>query len=217
MKYLGIPISDKVLGIGAFQGICNKMNKRLYPWRKFMTSGGKLILTNSCLSSLPMYVMGFYFLPKGIHSKMDTLRSRFFWRGAGDEFKYHMAKWVAICKPKIHGGLGIVNIEIMNRCLLTKWIWKIESGSEDLWCKLFRAKYMQSNNFYCPDQKGSSQFWKGLHKLKHLYQWGAKYRVHKGDKARFWHDSWIGSIPLKIQYNLLFDICENQNALVLEV
>jgi len=79
-----------------------------------------------------MYVMGFYFLPKGLHSKMDTIRSRFFWRGADDIFKYHMAKWVSVCKPKIHGGLGIINTEIMNQCLLTKWIWKIEAGSEEL-------------------------------------------------------------------------------------
>jgi hypothetical protein len=99
---MGIPISNKVLGISAFQGICNKMIKRLDPWKgKFMTSWAKLILTNSCLSSLHMYVMGFYFLPKGVHSKMDTIRSRFFWRGAGDEFKYDMSKWIAICKPKI--------------------------------------------------------------------------------------------------------------------
>lgn len=149
IKYLGIPISDRVSGIGAFQGILNKMIKRLDPWKgKHMTSGGKLILTNTCLSSLPMYVMGFYFLPKGLHSKMDTVRSRFFWRGADDVFKYHMAKWVSLCRPKIHGGLGIINTEIMNQCLLTKWIWKIEAGSKEIWCKLLKAKYMKTGNFF---------------------------------------------------------------------
>ena len=33
MKYLGIPVSDMVLCIGAFQGILNKMIKRLDPWK----------------------------------------------------------------------------------------------------------------------------------------------------------------------------------------
>jgi hypothetical protein len=95
IKYLGIPISDKVLGIGAFQGLPTRMTKRLDPWKgKFMTSSGKLILTNSCLSNLPMYVMRFYMLPKGVHKKMDTVRSKFFWQGARDQFKYHMAKWM---------------------------------------------------------------------------------------------------------------------------
>jgi hypothetical protein len=95
IKYLGIPMSDKVLGIGAFQGLSTRMTKRLDPWKgKFMTSSGKLILTNSCLSNLPMYVMRFYMLPKGVHKKMDTVRSKFFWQGSKDQFKYHMAKWM---------------------------------------------------------------------------------------------------------------------------
>lgn len=76
-----------------FQGIPNKMLKRLDPWKgKCMTSGGKLILSNSCLTSLPMYVMGFYLLPyllpKGMHKKMDAIRGKFFWQGVGEAFKY---------------------------------------------------------------------------------------------------------------------------------
>lgn len=66
MKYLGIPISDRHLDITAFNDIYNKMRKRLDPWKgKNLTSRGRLTLTDSCLSSLPMYIMGFYLIPKG--------------------------------------------------------------------------------------------------------------------------------------------------------
>jgi len=79
IKYIGIAVSDRFLGIPAFQGLAEKTLKRLDPWKgKFMTSGGKLMLTNTCLSNLPMYVMGFYLLPKGVHSKLDFIRSKFF-------------------------------------------------------------------------------------------------------------------------------------------
>jgi hypothetical protein len=99
VNYLGIPVSNRVIGSGVFQIIPNRMLKRLDPWKgKFMTSGGKLILTNSCLTNLPMYIMGFYMLPKGVHDKMDMIRSKFFWQGAGDTLKYHMAKWILVCK-----------------------------------------------------------------------------------------------------------------------
>jgi hypothetical protein len=69
---------------------------------------GQTYLKNSCLTNLPMYMMGFYMLPKGVHGKMDMIRSKFFWQAVGDTFKYHMAKWISVCKPKIHGGLGII-------------------------------------------------------------------------------------------------------------
>lgn len=89
---------------------------------------GKLILTNNCLSNLPMYVMGFYMLPKGVHTKMDNIRAKFFWQGARKSFKYHVAKWISASKPKIFGGLGILNTYLMNQCLITKFIWKLEKG-----------------------------------------------------------------------------------------
>lgn len=45
-----------------------------------------------------------------------------------------------------------------------------------------RVFFFNSNNL------GASQFWKGLHKVKHLFHWGAEYHVRKGDKViRFWH------------------------------
>lgn len=167
VKYLGIPVSDRMLGINAFLGITSKMMKHLDPWKgKLMSSGGKLILTNTCLSSLPLYSMGFYLLPKGVHKKMDAIRGKFFWQGAGDDFKYHMAKWVALCRPKAQVGLGIINTYLMNQCLITKWIWKIENGSNELWYRLLDAKYLKGGSFFDSSNQGSSQFWRGLHKVK---------------------------------------------------
>jgi hypothetical protein len=68
MKYLGIPISSKHLNINAFSFLSQKLLKRLDPWKgKHLTSGGRQILTNSCLSSIPLYCMGFYWLQDRVH------------------------------------------------------------------------------------------------------------------------------------------------------
>jgi hypothetical protein len=105
IKYLGIPISDSKLGMGALADVAEKVAKRVPSWKgKHMSSGGRLILTNTCLTSLPTFTMGFYLLPLGTHKKMDQIRSRFYWRGAGGDFKYHMVKWEAVCRPKEFGG-----------------------------------------------------------------------------------------------------------------
>jgi hypothetical protein len=63
VKYLGIPMSDSQITIAGFSHIVQKIYRRLDPWKeKHLTSGGKHILTNSCLSSIPIYRMGFYYL-----------------------------------------------------------------------------------------------------------------------------------------------------------
>jgi hypothetical protein len=82
IKYLGVPISDVKLGKVAFADLIEKIAKRIPPWKgKQSSSGGRLILTNTWLSSLPTYRMGIYLLPLGTHQMMDNIRSRFFWRG----------------------------------------------------------------------------------------------------------------------------------------
>ena len=157
LKYLGIPIAESRLGSSAFNHIKQKMVKKIDPWKgKHLSAGGKLVLTNSCLSSLPIYTMNFYLLPKGFHHEMDSVRGNFFWQGAQDVFKYHMASWITLSRPKDQGGLGIINTQIMNECLLTKWIWKIHQQPDEVWYKLLKAKYMRHKSFFKSHSRGAS-------------------------------------------------------------
>jgi hypothetical protein len=36
-----------------------------------------------------------------------------------------LTKWNIICRPKDQGGLGIEVLDIKNRCLLSKWLFKL--------------------------------------------------------------------------------------------
>jgi len=100
--------------------------------------------------------MGFYGLQDGVHKKMDGVRSKFLWQGAEEKFRYHMAKFEMVCRPKDQGSLGIINTKIMNDCLLVKWIWKIHLKPNSLWFKILKAKYMKSGGFFGSSMKGSS-------------------------------------------------------------
>ena len=105
LKYLGLPIHDRVLHSSAFEGMVEKMKGKLQPWKgKLLSYGGRLVLTNSSLSSIPTYTMGIYNLSEGVHHQMDVVRTQFFWRGDSDKFKYHMVKWEHTCLPKDFGG-----------------------------------------------------------------------------------------------------------------
>jgi hypothetical protein len=78
-------------------------------------------------------------------------------------------------------------------------VWKIMQEPNELWFRILQAKYMDSRVFFFhSDNKGSSQFWPGLHKVKHLFKWGALYKVGNGQHCSFWQDVWAGDVPLKI-------------------
>lgn len=59
MKYLGLPISDRMLGASAFEYLGAKLRKKFQPWKgSIMSYRARLILSNTSLSNLPIYTMG---------------------------------------------------------------------------------------------------------------------------------------------------------------
>ena len=85
-----------------------------------MSVGGRLVLINSVLTSLAMFMLSFFEVPKGVLEKLDYFRTRFFWQYDEHKKKYRLVKWSILCQPKEIGGLGIKNLDIQNRCLLSK-------------------------------------------------------------------------------------------------
>jgi hypothetical protein len=158
MKYLGILVSTSKLFVADLIYVWLKVEKRLPAWQGLcLSSGGKSILIESSLSSLPNYIMGVYLLPKEVHHKMDSARANFYW-DSGNEKKYQMVKWEDLAKPKDHGGLGFTNTRLMNECLLSKWIFKLERGDEDLCSVLLRKKYLKGRGFFSSNPRVGSQF-----------------------------------------------------------
>jgi hypothetical protein len=76
---------------------------------------------------------------------LDFYRSRFFFFGQSDQTKrkYRQTKWNTICQPKDQGGLGIEDLDIKNKCLISKWLYKMLH--EDGVCQeLLHNKYLNN-------------------------------------------------------------------------
>jgi hypothetical protein len=72
LKYLGILIHCKRLSNADWKRVEEQFEKRLSRWKgKHLSVGGRLTLINSVLSSLPMYMMSFFSIPKEILKKLD--------------------------------------------------------------------------------------------------------------------------------------------------
>jgi hypothetical protein len=74
MSYLGLPVSDKSLSVADWYFLTEKVGHRVDPWQGlYLASAGRLELTNSCLSSLPMFAMGVYLLHDSTHGLMNKV------------------------------------------------------------------------------------------------------------------------------------------------
>jgi len=87
--------------ISEWSKIEERFEKKLSCWKaKYLSYGGRLVLLNSVLSSLPMFMMSCF----GVLKNFDHFRSRFFWQGSSEKHKYRLANWDILCRPKDQGG-----------------------------------------------------------------------------------------------------------------
>src|SRR3989337_1881294 len=176
-----------------------------------MSYGGRLVLINSLLTSMPMFLLSFFEVPKGVRKRLDFFRSRFFWQSDEAKKKYRLSRWDIICRPKDQGGLGIENLEIKNKCLMSKWLYRLSLETDGMWALILRNKYLQSKSLaQVTARPNDSPFWKGLMRTKDMFFHRAKFFVGNGMTTRFWEDTWLGETPLALQYPTLYNIVQRK-------
>jgi hypothetical protein len=215
LRYLGIPVHYRTLRNAEWNPIETRFASKLGCWRsKLLSYGDRLVLINSVLTSLPMFMLSFLEIPIGVRKRLDYYRSKFFWQSDEYKKKYRLSKWNMLCRPKDQGGLGIEVLELKNKCLLSKWLFKLLS-EEGMWQQLLSNKYLRNKTLSQVEVKPTdSPFWKGLMHVKEDFFKRGYFKLGNGTSVRFWEDVWLGGTPLSHQYPALYNITQHKNVLV---
>lgn len=80
INYLGLPLTLNRPTKDLFIPLIEKVEHRLEGWKsRLISRGGRLLLMNSVLSSIPIYFMASFLLPKWVINRLDKIRRRFLW------------------------------------------------------------------------------------------------------------------------------------------
>lgn len=131
MTYLGLSLEASFKSTSIWNGVIEKVERRLASWNKlYLSKGGQLTLIKSTLSNIPTYYLSLFSIPLSVAQRLERLQRDFLWSGIGDEVKFHLVNWHTICTPIKEGGLGVRNLIQFNRALLGKWMWRIAKERE---------------------------------------------------------------------------------------
>lgn len=110
--YLGMPISIKRPNKEHFIPLIEKIERRMQGWQsRLLSRGGRLVLVQTVLSSIPTYHMICFIIPKWVLSRIDKARRAFLWgnsEGGGQHIS--LCNWNLVCIPKEWGGIGTARL-----------------------------------------------------------------------------------------------------------
>ena len=69
--------------------------------------GGKLTLIQSSLSSLPIYCMSLFVIPRKVRLRLEEIQRDFLWEGGALEKKPHLVRWPIVCMGRSRGDLAL--------------------------------------------------------------------------------------------------------------
>ena len=78
-RYIEIPMNHQKLNNSNWNVVIQRFEKKLSGKKeKYMPTGGRLVLINLVLSSLPLFTMSFFEVPKEVLKRLDSIRSHFY-------------------------------------------------------------------------------------------------------------------------------------------
>jgi hypothetical protein len=107
-KYLGLELKPNAYHYDDWLWLVKKIQVRIALWvHRWLSRGGRLVLFNSILSSIPVYWASVAKIPKGILSKIRKMCFHFLWLGHKEAGGVTLVKWSRLAMPKEMGGYGI--------------------------------------------------------------------------------------------------------------
>lgn len=130
---------------------------------------------------------------KNFLAKITAVIRTFWWQGVQkDQQKkpIHYRSWDFICKPKKEGGLGIRNLELVNKGMLINTAWRFVNEPNTTTSKIIKAKYYPNSSFWnAKAHLPKSTFWSAILNIKKHLEKNVTIQIVDGNTC-FWNQPW---------------------------
>ena len=200
-KYLGYFLKPLGCKSNDWVWLLQKFKKRIsHLYYNFLSLGGRLVLVQAVLSSLPVYWFGLAPIPISVLNKLRSLTFAFLWGSTAAKRRYDLVSSDILSRPKDFGGRGILYFPWFSIALRAKNFWLVLHNN-GLWHRVLISKYLKQysiaswlrvKNF---STQQVSVFWKGF---IHTLPWIGKHlawHVGNGKDILLGIDPIIGTQP----------------------
>uniref|UniRef100_A0A8R7UQZ0 Reverse transcriptase domain-containing protein n=1 Tax=Triticum urartu TaxID=4572 RepID=A0A8R7UQZ0_TRIUA len=194
--YLGHPLilPDKDRS-SAYDFVADKFKVKLTGYKaNKLSHAARLTLINSVFASIPVYYMSNILFSRKLIAKLTSIIRNFWWTGIKEDPSKKalcLRAWKDICTPKVEGGLGIKNIQAVNRGLILSAAWRIAEEPQSFLSQVLKSKYFPDTSIWrAKNNIPKSGFWASILKVKHILYANSIYQILDGNSS-VWSTPWF--------------------------
>lgn len=133
VRFLGVPLISSKLSYNDCVPLLEKITTRISFWCAHLLSlAGRVQLIISFIFAIQTFWSNHFMLPCSVHLRLQTLCTRFLWKGDVNAKGGAKVSWETICRPKVEGGLGLKNGREWNQAQMLLHLCKVAYGSKSL-------------------------------------------------------------------------------------
>lgn len=194
VRFLGVPLISKQLCINDCMPLISKITGRITSWTNLLLSfAGRVLLIKSVLCAIEAYWCNHFILPSLVHKEIQSLLTRFLWKGNINNKGGAKVAWDVVCLPRVEGGLGVKNMVDWNRAQILMHLLRVVSKSTSLWATWVNATLLKHGNFWTVVMPTDASWtWKKVLKLRVVALQFISYNIGNGRSMSLWFEPWRG-------------------------
>ncbi|XP_019241420.1 PREDICTED: uncharacterized protein LOC109221391 [Nicotiana attenuata] len=168
--YLGCPIFYSRRRMDYYEVLITKVLDKIQSWKgRLLSIGGRAVLINSVLQSMPIHLLSAVNPPNYVINKLHNLFARFYWSNSTDGRARQWASWDTLCLPYYEGGVGFRSLHDMSKALFCKLWWNFRT-KPSLWSCFMSQKYCKKLNTIVVPWRGGSLIWRKMLECRDLVE-----------------------------------------------
>lgn len=175
--------------------LIQKLTHRIEVWTSILLSlAGRVQLVKSVLFAMQAFWSNHFILPIAIHETIQSMLTRFIWRGNIVDKGGAKVSWQTICLPREEGGLGIKDPSEWNKSQIICHLLKVINHAPTLWASWVNKTILKRKHFWIiPIPTDCSWIWKKLLRLRDLALHFISYSIGDGNTISLWFEPWCNS------------------------
>ncbi|XP_074374701.1 uncharacterized protein LOC141715118 [Apium graveolens] len=174
------------------------MTAKLNSWANLLLSfAGRVMLIKSVLHDIQGFWCSHFLLPSAVHRNIQSMLTKFLWKGNINQKGGAKVAWDDICLPKEEGGLGLKNMVHWNKARMLHHLLKVITGSSTLRAIWVNRTVLKHKHIWIMDiPTDCSWIWRKILGLREVAIQFISFHIVTGETISLWFDPWWKSCCL---------------------